>query len=195
MPKNERRSRRTPALPIRFGCIQAPPCPLAISYGEVGPLPGLALARSLVELHDGSIEARSDGPGKGSEFIVRLPVHAVPGAASPRPLSDRKPHTGAARRVLVVDDVVDSALSLAALLRVDGNMVEIAHDGLEAVERAASFKPNLVLLDLGLPRLNGFEASSCAANLGAKGWSSSRSPGGETKRTGDARGQRASTHI
>ena len=119
---------------------------------------GLSLARSLVELHGGTIEARSEGRDKGAEFVVRLPVLALPDPAElperPAPAS----YGGAVRRVLVVDDVRDSVDSLAALLRMDGNVVETAADGLEAVRKAEAFKPDLILLDLGLPHLNGFEA-------------------------------------
>ncbi len=119
---------------------------------------GLSLARSLVELHGGTIEARSEGRDKGAEFVVRLPVLALPDPAElperPAPAS----YGGAVRRVLVVDDVRDSVDSLAVLLRMDGNVVEAAADGLEAVQKAEAFKPDLILLDLGLPHLNGFEA-------------------------------------
>ena len=143
-------------LPRLFQMFTQAGSPLDRASGGLGI--GLALARSLVELHHGSIQARSEGLGRGSEFIVSLPVLTLSDAAALPPLSARKPYNGAVRRVLVVDDVKDNASSLAALLRVDGNAVEIAHDGLEAVERAAAFKPDLVLLDLGLPRLSGFEA-------------------------------------
>jgi PAS domain S-box-containing protein len=129
--------------------------PLERAKGGLGI--GLSLARSLVELHGGSIEARSDGPGTGSEFIVRLPVLALP-EPSAVPLKPSPPvYSGAVRRVLVVDDVRDNVDSLAALLCADGNVVETAVDGLEALEKAQAFKPDLILLDLGLPNLNGFE--------------------------------------
>ncbi len=119
---------------------------------------GLSLARSLVELHGGGIEARSEGPGKGSEFIVRLPALLLPAPAELPTAPAPAPYSGAVRRVLVVDDVPDNVSSLAALLRLDGNVVETAADGLQAVEKAEAFKPDLILLDLGLPNLNGFEA-------------------------------------
>jgi signal transduction histidine kinase len=116
---------------------------------------GLALSRSLVELHGGTIEARSDGPGKGSEFVVRLPVIALPRTAASS--AGTPAYNGAVRRVLVVDDVADTASSLAALLRMDGNQVERAADGLEALRLAEKFKPDLILLDLGMPNLDGVE--------------------------------------
>ncbi|MGE5716268.1 MAG: response regulator, partial [Acidobacteriota bacterium] len=119
---------------------------------------GLTLVKSLVELHGGEVEARSEGPGLGSEFVVRLPlVTGAPAADQPaKSSSDRsaRPH-----RVLVVDDDEDSAESLAELLRVEGNETESAHDGLEAVEMAERFRPEVALLDIGLPVLNGFEVA------------------------------------
>jgi CheY-like chemotaxis protein len=119
---------------------------------------GLSLSRSLVELHGGTIEAKSDGPGTGAEFIVTLPVLTLPAEAGLAPQAAPAPYSGAVRRVLVVDDVADSVDSLAALLRMDGNIVETAADGLEAVAKAEAFKPDLILLDLGLPSLSGYEA-------------------------------------
>jgi PAS domain S-box-containing protein len=118
---------------------------------------GLALARSLVELHGGTVEAHSEGVGKGAEFVVRLPVMLLPKRAS-SPVPEAPAYGGAMRRVLIADDVADSAASLAALLRMDGHAVETAADGLQAVEKAESFKPDLILLDLGMPNLDGLEA-------------------------------------
>jgi len=143
-------------LPNLFRIFSQAESPLERSKGGLGI--GLSLARSLVELHDGTIEARSEGAGKGAEFIVRLPVLALPDPAALPPQAPRTAYAGAVRRVLVVDDVKDNVDSLAALLRGDGNVVETAADGLEAVEKAERFKPDLILLDLGLPNLNGFEA-------------------------------------
>jgi PAS domain S-box-containing protein len=152
---------------------------------------GLTLCKKLVEMHDGAIEARSDGVGCGSEFIVRMPVAA--------PVSDTKAarsrgdgafaeaskrdegalgqtakrgddalgHTAkrgdaallSGRRILVVDDNRDSAESLAMLLRLHGNETQTAFDGVEAVAAAESFRPELILSDIGLPRMNGYEVA------------------------------------
>ena len=124
---------------------------------------GLSLVRSLVELHGGSISARSDGPGRGSEFVVRLPV--VDPAPAPAPASKRRvrrPETQkpAPRRVLVVDDNIDAALSLAKVLRLlYGQEVQTAHDGPSAIELAEAFRPEIVLLDIGLPEMSGHEVA------------------------------------
>jgi signal transduction histidine kinase/ActR/RegA family two-component response regulator len=120
---------------------------------------GLALVKSLVELHDGTVEARSEGVGRGSEFIVRLPLFSGPLPSSQREPSGVKRAKTIKRRILVVDDNRDSADSLAMLLELMGHEVRIAQDGLEAVEESATFQPHVILLDLGLPRLNGYEAA------------------------------------
>jgi PAS domain S-box-containing protein len=117
---------------------------------------GLTLAKRLVEMHEGTISAQSAGPGKGSEFVVRLPILIEKGKAeTPKP-------TGAPaampRRILVVDDNTDAASSLAMLLKITGNEAHTANDGLEAVEAAEKFRPDVVLLDIGLPKLNGYDA-------------------------------------
>ncbi|HEY1860287.1 MAG TPA: PAS domain S-box protein, partial [Gemmataceae bacterium] len=119
---------------------------------------GLTLVKQLVELHDGRVEAFSDGPGLGSEFVVRLPILVdKPERRATVPPIAGTPAT--ARRILVVDDNVDSAESLAVLLKVTGNETHTAYDGLEAVEAAQQFRPEVVLLDIGLPRLNGYDAA------------------------------------
>ncbi len=118
---------------------------------------GLTLAKRLVELHDGSIEAHSDGPGKGTEIVVRLPV--VVERASPPPAAPEdviKPRGN--RLILVVDDNQDSARSLSMLLKVGGNETFLAYDGEEAIEAAATQRPDVILLDIGLPKLNGYDA-------------------------------------
>jgi CheY-like chemotaxis protein len=118
---------------------------------------GLSLVRRLLHMHGGTIEARSDGPGKGSEFIVRLPVEVqAPSARAALPPELGHPDTSF--RILVVDDNRDSADSLSMMLRIMGNETHTAYDGEEAVEAAAAFRPHVILLDIGLPRLNGYEA-------------------------------------
>jgi signal transduction histidine kinase/CheY-like chemotaxis protein len=117
---------------------------------------GLSLVRGLVELHGGSVEARSEGPGQGSEFLVRLPLH--PPAAQAEP-GDSRQAAPPRRRILVVDDNRDAADSLALLLTLQGSEVRTAYDGLEAIDAAAAFGPDVVLSDLGMPRMNGYEAA------------------------------------
>jgi CheY-like chemotaxis protein len=120
---------------------------------------GLSLVLRLIEMHGGSVTARSDGAGRGSEFTVRLPIvvaeMAVETAKSKK--AHAKPRTTC--RVLVVDDNRDAAISLAMLLKISGCETQTAHDGLEAVEMAGTFGPDVVLLDIGLPRLNGYDAA------------------------------------
>ncbi|HSQ54178.1 MAG TPA: PAS domain S-box protein [Gemmata sp.] len=117
---------------------------------------GLSLVRGLVELHGGWVEARSEGPGKGSEFAIHLPCAPAP-AVKPR-LSSPDPQGGPSFSILVVDDNTDSADSLAAMLELMGHTTRTAYDGLAGVEAAAEVRPEVVLLDIGLPRLNGYEA-------------------------------------
>jgi PAS domain S-box-containing protein len=119
---------------------------------------GLTLVKRLVEMHDGSIEARSGGPGMGSEFVVRLPV--VVDSAGTLPEDDQE-ETMAPRstlRILIVDDNRDGADSLAMMLKMMGNETRTAYDGQEGVEVCEAFRPDVVLLDIGLPKLNGYEA-------------------------------------
>jgi PAS domain S-box-containing protein len=116
---------------------------------------GLALVKRLVEMHGGTVEASSPGPGLGSTFVVRLPVHTARKVETPPPA---EPMPTTSHRVLIVDDNRDAAASLGMLLRITGNEIQTVHDGLAAVEAAASFRPDVVLLDIGLPRLNGYDA-------------------------------------
>jgi signal transduction histidine kinase/CheY-like chemotaxis protein len=119
---------------------------------------GLTLVRRLVDMHDGSIEARSDGPDRGSEFVLRLPLIPPPLEMPPQ-AKGTTPKALSGCRILVVDDNVDSADSLGDLLAIMGNDVRTAHDGLAAVETAEAFHPELVLLDIGLPKLNGYDVA------------------------------------
>jgi two-component system CheB/CheR fusion protein len=127
-------------------------------YGGIGI--GLALARRLVELHDGSIEAKSEGKGKGAEFVVRLPRRDEAPAEPPRP----KPvvagqATRTSYRVLVVDDNVDAAKMTQVFLQAQGHQVRCAFDGVSALGLAQEFKPQLVLLDIAMPGMDGYEAA------------------------------------
>jgi PAS domain S-box-containing protein len=119
---------------------------------------GLTLVRRLVEMHEGTVEARSDGPGRGSEFIVRLPILKELSQPSSVSAIDQAATTNAKRRILVVDDNHDSAMSLGMMLKLMGNDIQTAHDGLAAAEAAEQFRPDVILLDIGLPKLNGYEA-------------------------------------
>ncbi len=118
---------------------------------------GLALVKGLTEAHGGTVEVFSAGAGKGSSFVVRLPVsRGVPVRKTQSPTDGAA--FGPRRRILVVDDNRDGASSLAMLLTVMGHDTRIAHDGLEGVELAEAFRPDLIVLDIGLPKLNGLDA-------------------------------------
>ncbi len=120
---------------------------------------GLTLVKRLVEMHGGRVEARSEGQGKGSEFIVHLPLLQSPAPEAPLQVADvTTVSQRVQRRILVADDNEDSAASLAMMLEMMGNEVTTAHDGVRAVEEAAKFRPDIILLDIGMPRLNGYEA-------------------------------------
>jgi PAS domain S-box-containing protein len=118
---------------------------------------GLTLVKTLVEMQDGTVEAHSEGPGRGSEFVIRLPTVAE----MPRPLprdTAAEPLPAVRRRILVVDDNEDAAEWLATVLRLHGHETHVAYDGMEAVTTAERIRPDAVLLDIGLPRLDGYEA-------------------------------------
>jgi PAS domain S-box-containing protein len=121
---------------------------------------GLALSRRITELHGGSLEAHSEGEHKGSEFTVRVPLSANRESlddkrSPPEPVSQ----TVAPRRVLVVDDNVDAAAALGVLLQSLGHETCVVHDGLEALKMAVEFRPDIVLLDIGMPGLDGYEVA------------------------------------
>ncbi|MFL5405003.1 MAG: response regulator [Myxococcales bacterium] len=143
-------------LPAMFELFVQGDQPPDRSQGGLGV--GLALVRSLVQLHGGRIDARSEGPGCGSEFVIRLP--AVPERQARRlerraaPQQGRKPH-----RVLIVDDDVDATEMLAEALKAAGHEVREEHDGTSALVAAAQFQPDVVLLDLGLPGMDGIEVA------------------------------------
>jgi CheY-like chemotaxis protein len=124
---------------------------------------GLTLVKRLVELHGGTVEARSAGLGKGSEFIVRLPAladqRAPGGDVTGRPVAgvERRKSDLARFRILVVDDHRDAGESLATLLRLLGHQVRVAYDGMSAMEAARVFRPQVALLDIGMPGMDGIE--------------------------------------
>ena len=145
-------------LPTIFDMFVQVDSSLERSQGGLGI--GLTLVKRLIQMHGGTVEVRSDGPGKGSEFIVRLPRIVLTRSATPVVL-ERADENGkqARRRILVVDDNLDSAESLAMMLELLGHDVTAAHDGLEAVEVAKTFAPELAFLDVGMPRMNGYDAA------------------------------------
>jgi CheY-like chemotaxis protein/two-component sensor histidine kinase len=130
------------------------------AHGGLGV--GLAVARKLVELHGGTIGVSSDGPGKGSMFTLRIPVSAaMPQAAADNALAQLSatPVATSALCILLADDNRDAAESLAALLRMVGHDVRIAYDGVEAVGLAAEYHPDVAVLDIGMPKMNGYEVA------------------------------------
>jgi signal transduction histidine kinase len=145
-------------LPRIFDLFTHSEQPLDRAFGGLGI--GLAIVRQLVEMHGGTVRARSDGPGTGTEVLVRLPLllaSSLTALAAP-------PHDAARQivpcRILVVDDNNDAAETLAIMLRLQGHHVEVAQDGLHALDIAPAFQPQVVMLDLGMPKLNGFETAT-----------------------------------
>ncbi|WP_337177336.1 PAS domain S-box protein [Paludisphaera sp.] len=144
-------------LPRLFDMFSQVDRSLARSNGGLGI--GLALVKGLVELHGGTVEAESGGPGRGSAFTVRLPAEAGPPPAR-EPARAEPPAGSVARlRILVADDNRDSAATMSELLRILGAEVRTAYDGLEAVEASEAFRPDAILMDVGMPRLDGREAT------------------------------------
>src|SRR5262249_16999248 len=128
----------------------------ALERSESGLGVGLAITRMLIDMHDGDIDVRSGGAGRGSEFIVRLPLIEAPlatAAERTRRSAPGHPHY----RVLVADDNIDSAVMLSEALRAMGHDVRAAHDGLSTLAVAESFVPQVAFLDIGMPRMNGYD--------------------------------------
>jgi CheY-like chemotaxis protein len=143
-------------LPRLFQMFSQVDSSLERSQGGLGI--GLTLVKRLVEMHGGHVEARSEGQGKGSEFVVRLPV--LVGAAGPQAAGGTEEPAApqSLLRILIVDDNRDSADSLVMLLRLMGNDTRTAYDGQQGADVAAEFRPDVILLDIGLPKLDGYEA-------------------------------------
>lgn len=142
-------------LPRVFDLFAQAPISLSRSQGGLGV--GLTLVRSLVKLHGGQVAAQSPGLGKGSTFTVRLPVVAPPDALTNAPQAPQPARSGRAVSVLVVDDNRDAADSLAALLRMGGHRAEVAYTGLGALHLSSDLAPDVYLIDIGLPDMDGYE--------------------------------------
>jgi PAS domain S-box-containing protein len=145
------------ALPKIFDLFSQVDRSIERSKGGLGI--GLALVKGLVEMHGGTVQAASSGPGQGSTFTVRLPVLRESAEPLSQTIVEGLPAAGSKRRILVVDDNHDSAASMAMMLELLGDEVRTANDGLEAVELAEQFSPQVILMDIGMPNLNGYEAT------------------------------------
>jgi signal transduction histidine kinase/CheY-like chemotaxis protein len=138
----------------------------SLDHSQGGLGLGLTLVRSLVEMHGGSVQALSEGLSRGSEFVVRLPIldlsKVQPDSLPAEPEATRphhEPSRAPSLRVLVVDDNVSSAQSLAMVLKLDGHEVQVTHDGASALESVRRFRPEVVLMDIGLPGMDGYEVA------------------------------------
>jgi CheY-like chemotaxis protein len=140
----------------------------AAEHAQGGLGIGLALSRGLVQLHGGTLQARSDGPGQGSEFTVALPLPPQAAAATgdaQAPASARD--AVRRRRVLIADDNADALSTMAMLLEMEGHEVHTAGDGEQAVAQAEAVRPDIAILDIGMPRLSGHEV---AARIRSSDW-------------------------
>lgn len=142
-------------LPLIFDMFTQADQSLEKSRGGLGI--GLSLVRRLVEMHRGSVEAKSAGEGQGSEFVVRIPTQSLQPTESVEQSTKEGAEANASLRILVVDDNRDSVMTLTLLLKRLGHQTRAAFDGEEAVALAREFHPQVVLLDIGLPKLNGYE--------------------------------------
>jgi PAS domain S-box-containing protein len=138
--------------------------PLSRHFGGLGI--GLTLVRELVSLHGGSVEARSEGPGRGSEFRVTLPLSSKQEHRRDTKTADgvKVPQVARMRQILVVDDNIDAAETLTEFLQHQGHLVQMAHEGAKAIEQALLHKPDLIILDLGLPGMDGFQVAQRLRN-------------------------------
>ena len=152
-------------MPRLFAMFSQAQAALGRSEGGLGI--GLSLVRGLVTLHGGSVEARSDGPGCGSEFTVRLPARTPPEEPADIDEGADAPVAGAGMKILVVDDNRDAADTCAALLELSGHHVQTAYTGRHAFELAESFRPHALLMDIGLPDFDGYQL---AAKVRAAPW-------------------------
>jgi len=125
---------------------------------------GLSLVKGLVEMHGGTVSAKSAGAGRGSIFTMRLPLAGIE-RQEPKPVAERPAGSAAARRILVVDDNFDAAETMQLMLEKSGHAVAVVHDGLEALDAARGFRPDVVLLDIGLPGMDGFELAAALRAL------------------------------
>jgi len=150
-------------MPHVFDLFTQAPQTLERSHGGLGL--GLALVKRLVELHGGSVAASSDGIGKGSEFTITLPLAAGAApcpAAAPDTAGVRAGAKGAGRRVLVVEDSADARVGVQLLLEHAGHVVETAVDGLDGLAKLVQFHPEIALIDVGLPGMDGYELARAA---------------------------------
>lgn len=145
------------ALPTIFDMFAQVDRSLEKSQGGLGI--GLTLVKRLVEMHGGTVEARSAGVGKGSEFVARLPIVVSHNGAHATRQDDARKGAALGCRILIADDNRDAAESMSMVLRLMGNEVRTVHDGVQAIEEAAAFRPDVLLLDIGMPRMNGYDVA------------------------------------
>jgi CheY-like chemotaxis protein len=143
-------------LPNIFNLFVQADTTLARSRGGLGI--GLSVVKRIIDLHGGTVKAASAGPGEGSEFTVTLPVSQTTSPAMKSSVPSHK-ETGPRRRILVVDDNVDAAMTISSLLKAWGHEVLSAYNGPSALETVRSFRPEFILLDIGLPGMSGYDVA------------------------------------